>query len=198
MKIFTPIIVSSFVSSAHTAFTTSEIGSGYGPIGHSDVFKSRAASPNATGSTYPDGVDVISTNPSNIISSPWLLQMNVSEISGTDLGLLSNETVTNSVLQISYPALNTTSTAVNSSAWAVCALIVEGLAINSTTAGQNDTGQCTETLGDSCVQDLESAFIQAYNTSGSNDCKAMTIPTIPSSCDGSLGRDYHTQLSLLR
>lgn len=162
------------VSSLASAY---QYGTGTGP---EDTYQSYNQNPNATGSVSLLGVDMTSTSST---SSPkhWTAAINVTEVP------VSGGYLTNSV--ISFNANG--DFVANSTSWATCAMIMYRVARNATEKGQDDSGDCSATLGDRCRADwiarINTAVANAGNA-GEDPC-LFTPPQIPKSCIGTLSAD---------
>lgn len=72
-----------------------------------------------------------------------------------------------------------------------------GLARNATVKGQEDTGDCTATLGSTCATDWENALVSARARAGvqgnsTDACGGMSTPPVPDSCKGTFVVDTIT------
>ncbi|PVH75848.1 hypothetical protein DL98DRAFT_426840, partial [Cadophora sp. DSE1049] len=153
-------------------------GSGAGP---DDTYQSYNQNPNATGSVSLLGVDMTSDS-----SSPkdWTATINVTEVP------VSGGLLTNSV--ISFNANGAFDA--NSTSWDTCVMIMYSVARNATEKGQDDSGDCSATLGDQCKADwvarINTATANASN--GGDDPCSFAAPQIPDSCMGTLASDSVT------
>lgn len=176
MKIKRAFITFISFSASSYALSTGEVGVGTADL---DGYSSPS---NASGSALIDGLNVTSSTTSLVIDLEWTLSANVTEITSSELqSISSGKAITYSTIGIEYPGA--ASLASNStSAWSICALIIENLYRNATVAGQDDDGTCKATLGNDCIFALQDAVLDV--TRSGNTCTSLS--TIPAACNGSI------------
>jgi hypothetical protein len=110
----------------------------------------------------------------------WELQLNVSEVLDTSLPGTA-QADTNSVLSFTWP--NGTGFGSMSKNISACALVITNLSSQALAGGQNKLGECVQTLGQSCINNLTAtlASSEAYvagNCAGLSGVIANTCPDI--------------------
>jgi hypothetical protein len=80
-----------------------------------------------------------------------------------------------------------------SDVWESCMLIFLNVERKATVKGQDDKGGCGVTLGEDCVgnltQALSTAMSQSEQRNATSPCNSMTLPRIPTQCQGSISKD---------
>jgi hypothetical protein len=167
----------------HVSAQIAGIGGDPGPAQNAALFSNANQNPNATGSSTILGVDT-SLDKFEIRPVVWDVSINVKEVPWT-----SNQTVSNSVISFSAaPEIFNTS-----DVWESCMLIFLDVERKATVKGQDDKGGCGATLGEDCVgnltQALSTAMSQSEQRNATSPCNSMTLPRIPTQCQGSVSKD---------
>jgi hypothetical protein len=110
----------------------------------------------------------------------WELQLNVSEVLDTSLPGTA-QADTNSVLSFTWP--NGTGFGSTSKNISACALVITNLSSQALAGGQNELGECVQTLGQSCINNLTAilASSEAYvagNCAGLSEAIGNICPDI--------------------